>query len=146
MKSKYQIGKDFEKEAYSFLEDVFDEVIWLSKKNPCSHIDFECYKDDKKLMVEAKISQDNKPIIRLKQLHADFFITKLNNQIKLIPKGEMINYFYIEKEDWSYIRVSKSTSKELKQIMLDNNLLIYDDAIKLLINNFKIKQLKGGKN
>lgn len=81
-RSVRQIGKDFEEEVYRFLKKKYDRVYWLSKDRWNCPIDFECYKDGKKIMIECKTHlhgcyKDKDEI--------DFFATLINGKIQLIP-------------------------------------------------------------
>lgn len=40
----------------------------------------------------------------------------------------------ISKGEWRDLKIRKETARKLNQIKLDNDLLTYDDAIQLLIN------------
>lgn len=40
----------------------------------------------------------------------------------------------ISKGEWRDLKIRKETAKSLNQVKLDNDLLTYDDAIQLLLN------------
>jgi len=80
--NSYEIGRAFEKEAYKFLKKEFDVVNWVSKKCWTSPFDFECYKDGKRFLIDAK---SNRSICIQRKENVNLFITKIHNEIKIIP-------------------------------------------------------------
>lgn len=84
--NKVEIGKEFEKRAFIFLKSRFDKVEWLSKENPFSSVDFECYKKGKRFMIECKANLYG---CRKDKDDIDFFVTLLKGKIKLIPYSEV---------------------------------------------------------
>lgn len=40
----------------------------------------------------------------------------------------------VSQGEWKDLRIRKETARDLNQIKLDNDLLTYDDAIRLLLN------------
>ena len=79
MKSKVEIGKEFEKEAYEYLKINFDKVEWLSKKEWLSKMDFRCYKDGKEITIDARKNPNS-----CRKKDVDFFITRKNDEFILI--------------------------------------------------------------
>ena len=81
MLTKKQIGTNFEKEAFKFLSEKFEEVIWLSLVDASSHYDFLCINKEKVFFVEAKYnSNHNKPCLRPEQRNCEYVIFKGKNK------------------------------------------------------------------
>lgn len=90
MKSRVEIGNEFEMEAFEYLKKIFVKVNWLSRRSCSSRYDFNCFNGKKWVKVEAKRTTTmNKPTLRYKQRNADFIIFKgRKNEIKLIPRED----------------------------------------------------------
>lgn len=125
--NRQQKGKKFEKKAYRFLKSKFDKVIWLSKENAKAPVDFECYKKDKKVMVEAK---SEKYLCLKRNKNVDFFVTNIKNKIKLLSFDKAINSRVVNKtisiteQQENYIKqnfmnLSRFVQNKLKEIMTE---------------------------
>ena len=129
-KNSQQKGKNFEKKAYFFLKDKFDRVIWCSKINAKAPIDFECYNKKKKIMIEDK---SEKYLCIKSSKKIDFFITQVNNEIKLIPFNEGINSDFankiisITKEQELYIKTNFINLSRFVQTKLQESMKVKNE-------------------
>jgi len=93
MRSRKSIGTCFEKKAYNYLKQRFSKVIWLSKLDSRSVIDFAVYtQGGRRLLIEAKYTSKQKPTIRRSQvIYADAVIYKIGKgKIQLIFRKDII--------------------------------------------------------
>ena len=133
-----QIGKEFEKEAFEYLQNKFDKVIWLSEKSK-SVFDFKCIKNHKEYFGDAKLinKQYGKPCVKYTQRDADFIVAKINGKIKFIIKGS--NGWNTQKEnlDTTLIEVYKDTRKDIMMFKLQTNAKNVPETMKQIIKKLK---------
>lgn len=110
----HQIGLKFEKEALIILNQLFDEVVWLSKKNRLSSFDFLCKKDGKNYYVDAKVG--NYPSITKAQKEVDFLIVKRINGIEIWGRDIIQNMKPSNEGDITTIKLKQSTRKRLQKL------------------------------
>lgn len=142
-KSKVQIGKEFEAEAFEILKDKFDKVEWLSK-NKRTTFDFKCWKDGKEYDVDAKV---NSPILKYSQRDADYLIVKKKNGVEILGK-ERISKLKPQGEGKRVILIRKEDYENLKKYKVHPNQSIAEVIKKLLDEEEIIKnhlEKKGGK-
>lgn len=124
MRTKQEIGKSFEKEAFKILKNNFKRVIWLSKKNRKSIFDFKCLDENNVWVnVEAKSSTKFKKVmLKLKQQNADYVIFKNSEgKIVLIKKEDFSKFLFLEKERELIRRPNWMIGKRIREIILYGN-------------------------
>lgn len=127
------IGKDFEKEAFKFLKEKFDEVIWLSdKKN--STFDFKCIKNGKEYNVDAKCGES--PTITYKQRNMDFLVTRTKNGIELWDR-KRLNKIKPQGKGFKNISIRDVDDKKLEDYKIHPNQPMWE-VIKKLLNKKEV--------
>jgi hypothetical protein len=129
-----QIGKAFEKEAYQYLQTKYDNVIWLSKQNWLSEVDFECYKNKKKYYIDAKTNYHNCIKINKK---VNLFITKNKNNKIIIIQPLKTDYSNLNSSKIQ-INIPDEINKKLKIYRIKNDYKNLAQAI-LFILEKKLK-------
>jgi len=142
MKSKRKIGRDFEIEAFEYLKNIFEDVIWLSE-NKTSCIDFKAIKDGKEVFIEAKcINSSSKPLLKYSQREADYVLLKNKNKIKLIEQKDFEKEVCIQKYPMVTITIKNKTWKRLSRIKYNFDYKNLDEIISGLLEIFEADKLK----
>lgn len=105
------MGRNFEDEAYNFLKNKFDSVRWLSKETWSSPVDFECIKDNKIFLIEAKCHRSQCSFG--KNALTNLYITKDS-------KGTIILLEVIKNNNYKYTQNIQNKEKNIINF-LDNN-------------------------
>lgn len=130
-----QIGNNFEKEAYKFLLTRFDKVI---KNNPKNKIDFTCFRDGKKYLVEAKSKSIGKAYLKREQKdNADYVVLKGNyGIIQLIGRTDFKKKFgvnngisiQVEDKTWQQLNKRKKVGETFDEVI--QRLILEEPEIK----------------
>ena len=107
-----EYGKEVEENAKTILDQEFDEVIWISKKEQFAPFDFLCKKGNEELRIDVKGCLS-------KYIH----ISK--NKLKSLKKGELGNFYYM-------LRIDQLTFHLIyyKDLFKDKNYKIITETLK----------------
>jgi len=83
-----EIGTRFEKEAYKYLKDKFNNVLWVSKQYSHSSFDFIVFGNNKFYFGDAKFVSGKWICLNKHQSKLDFLIVNRDNKIELIWKKD----------------------------------------------------------
>lgn len=137
-----QIGRNFEKKAFDYLKNMFDEVDWLSETNK-SVFDFRIVREGKFLYGDAKFSKNQDSVyLTPSQRDASFVITNDGEEIMFIEKKDFGGRVKVSENDDKIIKISEKTYLAIRKLGMMGE--TFDNVLQRIMGLHK-KELKEAK-
>jgi len=106
--------RNYERECYYFLKELFEEVHWKSFDAFYEPYDFLCYNDEIVFNVDAKRIINNEVVVTPRQLKCALFVFKRKNKFVLCGLRTMIKRFKIDVSIRSGRKINKYNIDDFK--------------------------------